>query len=98
MDESYEIDGETFEWDIKKAAANDKKHGVSFHRACQVFFDPFVKVVDASNEHDDRQAAIGYDTEQCLLYVVFIERYDEAIRVISARHATRSEWRDYERQ
>jgi uncharacterized DUF497 family protein len=30
----------TFEWDSAKAAANRRKHGVSFHEAATVFGDP----------------------------------------------------------
>jgi uncharacterized DUF497 family protein len=29
-----------FEWDEKKARANQQKHGVSFHEAATVFGDP----------------------------------------------------------
>jgi hypothetical protein len=29
-----------FEWDAKKAIANERKHGVSFHEAATVFGDP----------------------------------------------------------
>ena len=44
----YELQGVAFEWDSDKADTNVQKHGVSFHAACEVFFDPFVKIVDAS--------------------------------------------------
>ncbi|MGH7628195.1 MAG: BrnT family toxin, partial [Gemmatimonadales bacterium] len=31
----------TFEWDPKKAAANARKHGVTFDEAATAFNDPF---------------------------------------------------------
>ena len=39
---SHELQGVWFEWDSEKADTNVQKHGVSFHTACEVFFDPFV--------------------------------------------------------
>ena len=45
--------------DSDKADSNVEKHGVSFHAACEVFFDPFVKIVDASNPTESREAAFG---------------------------------------
>jgi hypothetical protein len=34
------LGGVTFEWDARKAAANFKKHRVTFEDASSVFFDP----------------------------------------------------------
>ncbi len=45
---SYELRGVSFEWDSEKADANIQKHGVSFLTACEAFFDPFVRIFDAS--------------------------------------------------
>jgi len=42
MDVKYALHGINFEWDSKKAAANLRKHTISFEFACEVFFDPFV--------------------------------------------------------
>jgi uncharacterized protein len=35
-----------FEWDVRKAAANAKKHGVSFEEAKSVFVDERAKLID----------------------------------------------------
>jgi uncharacterized protein len=35
-----------FEWDERKVAANQKKHGVSFEEARTVFFDERARLVD----------------------------------------------------
>jgi uncharacterized DUF497 family protein len=42
-----------------KAAANLRKQRVSFEKDCEVFFDPFVRLTDASGEREAREAAIG---------------------------------------
>ena len=39
-----------FEWDVNKAIANKRKHGVSFEQASCVFLDPMaLTVYDAHN-------------------------------------------------
>jgi hypothetical protein len=43
-----ELRGQTFEWDSEKAAINLRKHNVTFQEACEVFFDPFFCLVDAT--------------------------------------------------
>jgi len=35
-----------FEWDARKASANEKKHGISFDEARTVFFDKNAKLID----------------------------------------------------
>ena len=57
---SYELQGVSFEWDSEKADTNIRKHDVSFHTACEVFFDPFVRLLDASDPTEPREAAVGY--------------------------------------
>jgi uncharacterized protein len=46
------------------------KHGVNFEAACQVFFDPFVRVLDASEDEEAGEAAIGLTEDCSLLFVV----------------------------
>ena len=86
-----------FEWDPPKAARNFTKHGVSFEEAVTVFGDPPGCIVDdpRHSEYEQRFALLGLSQEQRLLAVMFSER-QEAIRIISARRATRRERRDYE--
>jgi uncharacterized DUF497 family protein len=97
MDVAYELHGQVFEWDPRKAAANLRKHQISFERACEVFFDPFVRVVDASDEDDElREAAVGLTEDWSLLFVVHVQRHGDSIRIISARQATPMERRTYE--
>jgi uncharacterized protein len=98
MDITYELQGQVFEWDAAKAAANLRKHHVSFERACEVFFDPFVHLIDASDNQESREAAIGLTEEWDLLFVVHVVRHEDTIRIVSARPATPSERRDYEHE
>jgi uncharacterized protein len=96
MDAQYELHGQMFEWDLEKAATNLLKHGVPFERACEVFFDPFLALVDAGDGEESREAAIGLTEDWSLLVVVHVARQAGGLRLISARPATPSERREYE--
>lgn len=86
-----------FEWDKHKAAANLKKHGISFEEAREVFDDhsALVRYDEEHSVREDRFIIIGFSSGRMLL-VVFAERGAELIRIISTRQATRREQRDYE--
>jgi len=88
--------GQRFVWDSEKAASNKSKHGVSFEKACEVFFDPFVKLEHAGPTDEKREATIGMTEDWDLLFVAHLLREDDAIRIISARVATAQERRKYE--
>ena len=96
MDEIFERNGISFVWNRTKAAKNVEKHDVTFQQAASAFFDPFLRVVDASPEEEVRDAIIGMDENWDLLFVVHVIVEDSRVRVVSARKATRSERRDYE--
>lgn len=97
MEVRYELNGTTFVWDDGKARTNLAKHdGVAFEQAAEVFFDPFLEVVDASRNDEAREALIGYDLLGRLLFVVHIEFGEEYIRIISARKATTKEAEDHD--
>ena len=84
-----------FTWDARKAAANLKKHGVSFEEASTTFEDELgAYFPDAL--HDQRFILIGYSRRQRLLYVVHAEVALDRIRIISARKATKHEKARYE--
>jgi len=82
-------------WDARKAAANLKKHGVSFEDAATAFDDELGAYYPDSL-HEDRFIVIGYSQRQRLLYVVHAEVTPDAIRIISARKATTHEKARYE--
>ncbi len=97
MDVYFVLNGITFVWNDQKALINSRKHdGVTFQQAASAFFDPFLKVVDASRNNEALDAIIGIDTNWVLLFVVHIEFEDDIIRIISARKATRQERNYYE--
>lgn len=88
-----------FEWEPAKAAANLKKHQVSFDEAATVFLDPNVVIEpDSVHSADElRAVAIGFSAFSRILLVVHTER-EERTRLISARKATHMERRKYDAQ
>jgi uncharacterized protein len=97
MNVYFVLNGITFVWDNQKATINPANHdGITFPRAAEIFFDPFLIVVDASRNEEARDAVIGLDARWNLLYVVHIEQEDKVIRIISARKANRQERTQYE--
>ena len=86
-----------FEWDLNKAASNLRKHQVSFNEAATIFGD-FLSVTFLDPDHssdEERYITIGLSHQNRVLVVSHTDRND-AIRIISARKATRSERRFYE--
>ena len=96
MDVHCTHSGQLFTGDAHKAALNLKKHGIRFESACEVFFDPFVKGIDASDGTEVRRAVVGLTEDWTALFVVHLIQEDDVIRIISARQATTPERRDYE--
>ena len=81
-----------FEWDDRKARANVKKHGVSFHDAATVFGDPLA-ITFPNPDHSEEEArsiTFGMSQSQRLLVVAHTNRGAKT-RIISARMMTRSE-------
>lgn len=84
-----------FTWDLRKATANVRKHGVTFEEATTVFADPLALIVEDAT-HADRVLVIGESVMRRVLVTVFVELDAEQIRIISARRATKHERRSYE--
>jgi uncharacterized DUF497 family protein len=88
-----------YQWDSKKALGNLSKHGVSFEEAITVFNDPLF-IVFADPDHsigEKRLIIMGESNQQRLLVVSYTERRN-AVRIISARKATRKERSTYEEE
>ena len=85
-----------FEWDPRKAEANAAKHGVSFDDAVSVFLD--TDALDGPDlQHstaEQRFLRLGRAADGRVLIVAYTLRRGgdaEAIRIISARRASRRE-------
>jgi len=104
------VSGIRFEWDEAKTLANQRKHGVSFQQASQVFHDPSrVLLMDRVVDGEQRWHTLGFVSEASggiLLMLVahtFREELEsgmsvEVIRIISARYASRKERQRYEHE
>ena len=70
----------------KKAAANLKKHGVTFQEAATVFGDPLaITFQDPDHSMDEeRELTFGQSLQKRLIVVSHTERKNQA-RIISAR-------------
>lgn len=85
------------EWNARKAAANLRKHGVSFDEAASAFLDPLSETGDDPDHSLDerRFVTFGNSSSGRLLVVAHVHRRD-VIRIITARLATRAERKLYE--
>jgi hypothetical protein len=83
-----------FEWDGRKAAANLRKHKVSFKDAQSVFSDERALLIDDPDhsEEEDRFVLLGLSHSLRLLVVVHCYRAEgNVVRIISARKADTDE-------
>jgi hypothetical protein len=80
-------------WDDSKNAANRRKHGVSFEEASALFTDgdEYLEIFDETHsEEEDRFVAIG-PIARGLVLVAYAEGDNDAVRIMSARRATKRE-------
>ena len=90
-----------FEWDEAKAAANLRKHGVSFELASSIFGDPrILTLADTTHsELEERWFSIGLANNGVPMSVAYLWTDAGAglikIRLITARRATAPEIRNY---
>jgi len=87
-----------FIWDPSKAASNRRKHGVSFEEAQSAFADENGLLLDDPDhsEDEDRYVLLGLSAEIRIVVVIHAVRgRGNEIRIISARRATRREYRQY---
>jgi len=85
-------------WDIKKAAANIRNHGIEFSHACTVLDDPMAVTIEDTRHGEQRFVTIGADLLGRVLVVVYAYSAEEEIRLISARRASPKERRVYEQK
>ncbi len=84
-----------FDWDDNKEEINIKKHLVNFWEAQTVFFDPLAKQF-ADGQSEGRFILIGQSAKPRMLLVVYAEKHEGIIRIISARKPTNVERKKYE--
>ncbi len=95
-----------FEWDEAKNRANQRKHGVSFEEAAQVFLDPLhLSDHDRIEGGEQRWQTFGLSGGFVLVMVAHTTTEEdtegkivEVIRIISARRTTRKERQRYENE
>jgi uncharacterized DUF497 family protein len=85
----------SFEWDPKKAAANERKHGVQFADAISALEDERAVTVIDDSAREERWSTIGTDSIGRIVVVVYTWR-TQRVRIISVRRATPRERRQYE--
>jgi len=91
-----------FEWDLMKARTNQRKHGITFKEAANVFDDPYALFEQDRTDEETgelRWQAIGMVEGMILVLVAHTVREagrDEVVRLISARRADRKERKRYE--
>ena len=86
-----------FQWNPRKDRTNQHKHGVGFREAATVFED-LLSTTFLDPDHslsEERFLTIGASAVGRILVIAHTE-YDEVIRIISARPATRREREFYE--
>jgi len=81
-----------FDWDSGKAAANERKHGISFEVAVEVFADENRVDFDVTHEADG-EVIVGHLDDR-LVTLVYTVRQGR-IRLISARPPNEQEVRRY---
>lgn len=87
-----------FEWNKRKAASNQKKHGVSFDEARTAFFDEgAIQYFDPDNsDEEERFILLGLSLQPQVLVVCHCFKESETVvRIISARKADKVEEHAY---
>ena len=99
MNFEYSLQGILFEWDSNKSETNLRKHGIAFENACEIFFDPFLQMMEPEIHNGQiRETIIGMTINWRLLYVTYTMLKDDIFRIISARPVTKHERKKYEEQ
>ena len=83
-----------FDWDPQKAAANLRKHKVSFEDAQSVFSDDRALLIDDPDHSEDEERFVLLGLSQSLRLLVVVHCYraeGRVIRIISARKADADE-------
>ena len=81
----------TFEWDEAKNRANIRRHRIDFGDVSPLFDGPMFVTHDTRKDYgEDRIIGVGL-LHAAVVVVVFVEKAQDTIRLISARKAERHE-------
>lgn len=84
------------EWDEIKNRINIQKHGIDFNDVVDMFKESILSKLDNSENYgEERWIGIGW-LKNIIAVIVYTERKNELIRIISARKATKQEVNYYE--
>ncbi len=80
-----------FEWDKEKNKENIRKHGFDFADAWEIFEAPMRTALDTREDYgENRFVGIGFLGNR-IVVIVFAERGEDTIRIISLRKALKHE-------
>lgn len=83
-------------WDKEKNEINIRKHGIDFAEVPTIFEHPTLQSIDTRNDYgEERWIAIGLLTIHTIAVVVYVEKTENTIRIISARKANKHEEKIY---
>ncbi|NES20278.1 MAG: BrnT family toxin [Symploca sp. SIO3E6] len=86
-----------FEWDEAKNLENIRKHQIDFADVLAMFDSPMlIELDDRFNYGEDRYVGIGF-LSHLVAVVVWTERQNDVIRIISARRANKYEYKRFEK-
>lgn len=85
------------EWDPAKAAANLRKHSISFSEAATVLEDDFALTREDPDADEPRFVTLGLSAQGTLIVVVYTYREPNVIRLISAWKANNRQRLQYEK-
>ncbi|CAB1073196.1 hypothetical protein D1AOALGA4SA_1789 [Olavius algarvensis Delta 1 endosymbiont] len=87
-----------FEWDEKKNELNIRKHKIDFRDVQQVFDGPMIVNIDDRMDYGEiRCVGMGF-LRNFIAVVVFIEKDDNTIHIISARKANKHESKNFTKE
>jgi uncharacterized DUF497 family protein len=87
------LGGVRFEWDPKKDEASRLKHDLSFEEAGELFTSgvDYLEIFDEAHSADEERFIAMGPIQRGLVVVVWTERVEDIVRIVSARWATRRE-------
>jgi uncharacterized DUF497 family protein len=85
------------DWDTRKAAANLRKHGVSFQEAGTVFGDPMALTFDDPDHSVGERRLLTFSVTRTSKFLIVCHTEEAGVtRIISAREMNKRERKIYE--